>query len=230
MPSKWSSSEWSYVAITLGLLLSAPAGAATVSGRITSQGAQASGAHLPSSYGKRSLKFIKTIDYENLQDFVIYLVPDQPTGPRPSGPTPSIMQKNAIFEPRVLPVQVGTTVEFPNEDDIYHNVFSFSNAKPFDLGLYKNESKSITFEEAGRIDVFCAIHKDMSCIILVLDTPWFTVADKKGRYSFRDIPAGSYQLVAWHERLPEHREAVTVLEEDVLTIDITMGMRSLPKY
>lgn len=211
-------------------LLSVSAKAGAVSGRITAQGAQGSSADPRSSYGKRSLKFAKTIDYKNLQDFVVYLVPDQPTGRTPSGPGPSVVQKNAMFEPRVLAVQVGTTVEFPNEDDIYHNVFSFSKAKPFDLGLYKNESKSITFDEPGRINIFCAIHKDMSCIILVLDTPWFTLAGKNGRYSLEDVPPGSYQLVAWHDRLPKHEEAITVPEGGDLKVNITMGMRSLPKY
>lgn len=128
-------------------------------------------------------------------------------GPR----TASIEQRNERFLPRVLPVLVGATVAFPNLDPIFHNVFSLSAAKTFDLGRYpRGASRSVTFDRPGVVQVFCHIHSDMSAVVLVLDTPAFAVPDRDGRYRIDGVPPGEYTLVAWHERAAPVKRRVRV--------------------
>jgi hypothetical protein len=126
---------------------------------------------------------------------------------------------------------VGTTVEWPNQDEIFHNVFSISDPKPFDLGLYKHpEVKRVTFDMPGRVDAFCSIHKAMNCVILVLENPYFAATDDRGRYSVTNVPPGTYRLKAWHERLPSQSREITVPETGEVRVDFTLGIMNLPKY
>jgi len=131
-----------------------------------------------------------------------------------------IEQRNETFVPHVLPVVRGSTVEFPNQDPLFHNVFSLSSTRTFDLGRYpKGESKSVRFDRAGIVQVFCHIHSDMSAIVLVLDNPFFAVpAD--GRYAIADVPPGEYQLVAWHERIKPISQRVRVTADSVTVVDL----------
>jgi hypothetical protein len=105
----------------------------------------------------------------------------------------------------VLPVVLGTTVDFPNGDDVYHNVFSLSRAagkNGFDLGRYpRGESKSWTFTRPGIVQVFCHIHSDMSAVVLVLPNAHFASPDDAHHFMIDDVPEGDYTLVAWHERI-----------------------------
>jgi plastocyanin len=115
-------------------------------------------------------------------------------------PMKQVIQKDFMFGPALLPVQTGTKVEFPNLDDSYHNVFSFSPAKRFDLGRYRSDEKPIPFQifdKAGLITLRCDIHEHMRGIILVLDTPHFTVSGTDGSFKLNSLPAGSYKLKAW---------------------------------
>jgi hypothetical protein len=126
---------------------------------------------------------------------------------------------------------VGTSVEWPNHDEIYHNVFSFSDTKPFDLGLYKKDDpiQSVKFDKPGRVDVFCSIHSRMNCIVLVLENPYFAATDKKGKYLIQNVPPGAYKLKAWHERLPSLTKEITVAENGETKMDFTLGIINLPK-
>ena len=114
-------------------------------------------------------------------------------------PEAVVTQKDLRFIPSVLPVLVGTIVAFPNEDDVYHNVFSYSSAKPFDLGRYRQGETpaKVTFDKTGVIKIFCEIHEHMRCTILVLDTPLFTTSDTAGHYQITGLPPGNYTLNAW---------------------------------
>jgi plastocyanin len=120
----------------------------------------------------------------------------------PSSEPPLVVrQENEIFTPHVLPVVKGSTVEFRNDDPIFHNVFSLSRAASFDLGRYKRGlSKSVRFDTPGVVKLFCHIHSDMSAVILVLENGFFTSPDESGHYSLTGIPPGEYTVVAWHER------------------------------
>ena len=185
------------------------------------------------AYDSRRYRFVEKMDYERVRDFVVYV--DQPTSDFAPGVaearTVKTTQKDANFEPHVLPVVVGSTVRWPNEDDIFHNVFSMSDAKEFDLGYYKKEKvPEVRFDRVGRVDVFCAIHPKMHCIILVLPNPFFAAADEKGRFAIRDLPAGTYRVRAWHERIPGQVKEIVVPADGEVRVDFTLGFGTLPKY
>lgn len=207
--------------------------AGTIIGTVTAEGKtpEAGGAG-GGPYASRKYKFVERVDYDELRDFVVYIDYKPTNAPAPPAePVQVITQKDAVFRPHVMPVMAGTTVEWPNRDEIFHNVFSMSEAKPFDLGLYKDPTlKEVTFDKAGRVDVFCSIHTRMSCVILVLENPWFAAADENGRYVIRDVPAGTYKLKAWHQRLPVQVKEITVPKEGTVEIDFVMGITNLPKY
>ena len=115
-------------------------------------------------------------------------------------PRTQMPQKDLAFVTPLLPVRVGTVVEFPNHDDTYHNIFSYSSAKRFDLGRYRQEERPIpsqTFEQTGLITLHCDIHEHMRGLILVLDTPHFVRSDPEGRFRLTGLPAGRYTLKAW---------------------------------
>ena len=140
---------------------------------------------------------------EELKNVVIYLEPAPQGVAARSGAAarPVMKQEGLTFVPHVLPVLKGSTVEFPNEDPIFHNVFSLSKVSSFDLGRYpRGASKSIRFDEPGIVKVFCHIHSDMSAVIVVLDNPFFTAPDTQGRFQIDGIPPGDYRAVGWHER------------------------------
>jgi plastocyanin len=112
----------------------------------------------------------------------------------------SLDQRNETFVPHVLAVTVGTLVDFPNSDRTYHNVFSLSKAKRFDLGRYAaGKSKSIRFDRPGVIRVFCDIHSHMNAFILVFSHPFFDVTETDGRFQLDNIPPGNYTVVGWYE-------------------------------
>jgi plastocyanin len=109
-------------------------------------------------------------------------------------------QRNETFVPHVLAITVGTTVDFPNSDRVYHNVFSLSGAKRFDLGRYASgRSRSVRFDRPGIVRVFCEIHSHMSAFILVFNHRYFAVTGADGRYQISRVPPGRYTLVAWNE-------------------------------
>ncbi len=121
--------------------------------------------------------------------------------PRPASlPTKQIDQKGLVFIPALLAVQAGTKIEFPNLDDTYHNIFSFSPAKRFDLGRYRSEERPIPsqiFDTPGLVTLRCEIHEHMRGLVLVLDTPHFVTTDTDGRFRLSGLPAGHYKLKAW---------------------------------
>src|SRR6185369_918193 len=121
--------------------------------------------------------------------------------PRPASlPIKEITQKDLTFIPALLPIRVGTKVEFPNLDDTYHNIFSYSPAKRFDLGRYRPEERPIpseVFDKPGLVTLRCDIHEHMRGLILVLDTPHFVISDTDGRFRLSNLPPGRFTLKAW---------------------------------
>jgi len=211
-----------------------PASAGTITGTVRAQGAEPAAAGGGSgAYASRRYKFVERLDYDQLRDFVVYIDQTFPNAAFTPPKEPAVIrQKDAMFVPHVLPVLLGTTVEWPNVDDIYHNVFCMAETKPFDLGLYNSETppKRIVFDKPGQADVFCSIHTKMHCIVLVLTNPYFALVDEKGRFTLPNVPAGTYQLRAWHERVPGQTLTVTVPAEGEVAVDFTLGMAALPKY
>ena len=157
------------------------------------------------------------------RDVVVYLEgPNARIIPRPNAGRPMLKQINQSFEPHVLGVPVGTTVDFPNGDLVYHNVFSYSKTKKFDLGYYgKGKSKTVTFDKPGVVQVFCDIHSTMSAYVLVVDSPFVTQPDDAGGYSFPDLPPGNYTLKVWHPDLGDRSMAVTV-GDGVTDLDVNL--------
>jgi plastocyanin len=123
----------------------------------------------------------------------------------------TIRQTNEEFVPHVVAVTAGSTVEFPNDDLIFHNVFSLSRAATFDLGRYpRNTSKGRTFTKPGVVKVFCHLHSHMSAIVRVFSHPYFASPDRSGRFTIPDVPAGRVEVTAWHERAGEVTHTATV--------------------
>jgi plastocyanin len=184
-------------------------------------------------YASRKFKFIERVDYDALTDFIVYIEGRSTNAPAPpSKPIQVITQRDATFRPHVLPVVVGTAVEWPNKDEIYHNVFSMSDAAQFDLGLYKDPElpKPVVFDKPGRVDVFCSIHSKMSCVVLVLENSWFASTDASGKYKIANVPPGKYKLRAWHERVPGQTKEIVVPAEGQIEVDFLLGIKGLPKY
>jgi len=221
------------------IFVSSPVHSGTITGTVRAQGKPGTEPDPTCNrYDSREFKFIERVNYAEMHDFILYI--EGQVGPKEAPPekpvqviTKRVSQKGAMFSPHVLPIVVGTTVEWPNNDDILHNVFSFSELKPFDLGLYKapytNGIPSVTFDKPGKVDVFCSIHTRMSCIVLVLENRYFAQTNEKGGYNIAHVPAGTYKLKAWHERLPSQTREIIVPENGELKADFVLGITGLPK-
>jgi plastocyanin len=115
-----------------------------------------------------------------------------------------VEQKDRDFIPGVLAVPLGSTVNIPNSDPVFHNVFSLSPTKPFDLGVFKQgESRDVVFDKTGVVQVLCNLHASMSAYLVVYDEPHGTITDRAGRFTFRHLSPGKYRLSIWHERASE---------------------------
>jgi plastocyanin len=151
-------------------------------------------------------------------------------------------QRNLEFIPHVLPVLVGAAVEFPNNDQVEHNIFSMSRTKEFNLGSYKaGESKTVVFDKPGIVELRCDVHAEMAAYILVMKNPYFALTDEKGRFEIPDssylnrigltgtenLPPGEYFLKTWHEKLKTQSEAVVVPENGDVTIQLDLS-RGVP--
>jgi len=132
---------------------------------------------------------------------VLWLEPIDKPAALPQPKRVEMLQKDKTFQPHVLAISVGSTVNLPNLDPIFHNAFSNFSGQPFDVGLYKpGTTRSVTFTHAGIVRVFCNIHSTMSAIIAVLATPWYTVTPSTGKYTVTGVPPGDYMLHLFHER------------------------------
>lgn len=148
------------------------------------------------------------------------------SGPRPGGEAPQLSQKNLHFSPQVLVVQVGQPVEVPNLDKTYHNVFSVAPGNEFDLGLYRQgQSRTLTFQRAGEVDVYCNIHPTMAAKVLVLQNGHYALVGDDGGYAIADVPDGSYVLWAWSPTHKPERRAISLRGAAPLTIDFTLRPR-----
>src|ERR1035441_1088175 len=141
----------------------------------------------------------------------------------PSG-SADVLQEGMQFRPARLPIRVGTRVSFPNGDDVYHNVFSYSKPKRFDLGRYRREDKPATqlFDKAGVVKLYCEIHQHMRGVILVLDTPYFTRTETNGVYRLENLPPGQYVLKAWADEKRLDRKSTRLVAGQTLHVDFDL--------
>jgi plastocyanin len=145
--------------------------------------------------------------------------------PSPAAARPSadarIAQRNETFDPEILVVPVGKEVEFPNEDPVFHNVFSYSRPKRFDLGRYRQgESKSVVFDRPGYIKVMCEVHKWMRAGILVVENPYYAIVRESGRFRIEGLPPGEYRLGAEHFDRRSQVFTVDVPEGGTATVQV----------
>ncbi|MEO8049437.1 MAG: hypothetical protein ABI833_03390 [Acidobacteriota bacterium] len=135
----------------------------------------------------------------------------------------SIEQRDRRFVPDLVVIPAGSAVSFPNFDPIFHNVFSLSKAKSFDLGNYPaRQSRTVTFRKPGMIAVYCHLHPNMAATIVVAPTRWAAQADGNGVFALKGVPAGTYTVVAWHKAAGTFRKTVTVGEESDAAISFTL--------
>src|SRR5712671_448942 len=151
---------------------------------------------------------------------VVYLAGSFPKASSPS--TRQIAQKDLTFIPSLLPVQVGTKIEFPNLDDTYHSIFSYSPAKRFDLGRYRPEERPIpseVFDRSGLVTLRCDIHEHMRGLILVVDTPYFVMTDAAGQFRLSGLPPGHFTLKAWVDSKTTREQPVELKNGKTLRVD-----------
>jgi len=146
-------------------------------------------------------------------------------------PQPAVIdQTDKTFHPRLTVVPVGSTVDFPNNDRVFHNVFSLSRSSTFDLGLYKRgTSKSVTFDRSGVIDVYCNIHPEMAAKVVVVDTKHYVVTGPDGAFELDGIPPGTYPIVAWQADGELYEGQVEVKAGKTTTFDIELREERWPQ-
>ena len=130
-----------------------------------------------------------------------------------------LRQRSLKFAPQVLAVRAGTIVDFPNDDRVFHNVFSFRDGKKFDLGVYPvGSTRQVTFTQPGVSRLFCNIHPNMAGYVVVVDTPWFASSDSDGRFRIADVEPGTYTWQAWRAAGPVVSGSITVRAGAVLEV------------
>src|SRR3954468_2092586 len=198
-------------AAALAVLVALPAGQTPETGSVTGhiKLTRVRGTPLPSTvYQPRSVNRHAPPPLPEIRNVVVYLKDAPFRGTLPAT-RELIRQADESFAPRVVAITRGSTVEFPNGDPFFHNVFSLSSAATFDLGRYPSgKSGSWRFTKPGLVKVYCHIHSHLSASILVLNHPSFAIPDLDGSFVLRDVPAGSYTVAGWHERVGERTRAV----------------------
>ena len=148
-------------------------------------------------------------------------------------PTPvqqAIEQRDRRFVPDLIVTPAGTTVSFPNFDPIFHNVFSLSKAKNFDLGNYpKGQTRTVSFATPGVVAVYCHLHSNMSATIMVTPNRWATRVDATGAFTLKDVPAGTYTVVAWHKAAGTFRKTITIGESGDRDLSFALPFMATPE-
>ncbi|HSQ83113.1 MAG TPA: hypothetical protein VLM43_00190 [Desulfobacterales bacterium] len=179
---------------------------------------------------------VKTKGLRSPADILVYVVKAPPVQEDLSKTKFIMDQQNLTFNPHILPVPVGATVHFPNNDKVDHNIFSLSRTKKFNLGSYKpGESKTVMFDKPGIVELRCDVHAEMAAYIMVLKNPYFAVTDDQGRFEIpdskqleqsgikgiKDLPEGNYILKTWHEKLKTQKQKLTIPKNGDVTVEIT---------
>ena len=137
---------------------------------------------------------------------------------------PALAQQDTAFSPNVLIVPVGTTIQFPNRDPFFHNVFSYSSNERFDLGRYpRGESKSVVFDQPGVVKVYCEVHESMRAAVVVTENPFHALVAADGTFTLVGVPAGVRSLVVWHVDLGEVKAEVSVPAGGTARVELTLG-------
>ncbi len=180
---------------------------------------------------------IKAQGLRSPENIVVYLTKAPPADLDFSKAKFIMDQRNLEFRPHVLPVLVGSTVRFPNHDEVDHNIFSMSRTKKFNLGSYKpGDSKAVLFDKPGIVELRCDVHAEMAAYILVMKNPYFAVTDKNGHFQIPDatylqqagledlaeLTTGKYFIKTWHEKLKTQKEAITINADEDVTVQLNL--------
>ncbi len=216
------------VAAAVGVPLGQSPGTGTIAGHVTLT-TRVRGTPLPSSaYPTRPIQPHDVQAAPEIRNVVVYLKGVKYSGALAASRV-SIRQEHESFVPRVVAITRGSTVDFPNGDPFFHDVFSLSSAANFDLGHYPpGQSRSETFTKAGLVKVYCHIHSQMSASILVLDHPYFTIPDLDGNFTLSNVPPGRYTIVGWHERIGEHTATIDVEAGKPASINLSLPVEDTP--
>ena len=211
------------VVVAAAVAVVAEARAGRIEGTIRFEGVQSSAPRLSPYAGRLGGEAgDATPPPPSVEEIALYLADLRPHPVRPDSlQRPQLRQVSIRFDPRVLAVPVGTTVDFPNLDPVFHNVFSYSPAKRFDLGRYgQDKSKSVRFDKPGLVKVFCDVHANMSAYILVVDTHFVVQPDLTGSFAIDGVPHGRHRLTVWH---PDRGEQVLEIEVGEGTTHVEIG-------
>lgn len=214
------------MALVVCLVAAAPAAAGVIRGTVRLPAATDAKSTLqPYAGNANALPGASAAAPGRVQDAVVYVAslpgPVAASLPERSG-RPQLVQEHQAFTPRVLAVAIGTEVDFPNRDAIYHNVFSLSPVQRFDLGKYpRGQSKQVTFRRAGRVQIFCDIHSNMEAHVVVLPHRAFAQPGEKGAYALPALPPGTYDVVLWHPDFGEVHREVTLGAEGDARLDLS---------
>jgi plastocyanin len=166
-------------------------------------------------------------------DVVVWLTPLQQQDAPPPAHIARLVQKDKRFSPHVIAVQVGSEIEFPNQDPFFHDVFSIYRGKPFDLGLYESGAvRKVRFSQAGVSYIFCNIHPEMSAAVVAVPTPYYAVTSGDGGFQIGHLPPGRYKMEFWYELASESELAALTRNLEVTTggapIAVTLRSSDLP--
>jgi plastocyanin len=160
----------------------------------------------------------------DLGPIVVYLEPVAGAAPPTRRAAPTIRQRYAQFRPGFLAIAVGQSVRMPNDDDVDHNVFSYSKGNEFDLGLYPaGESRSVSFRKPGLVRIYCSIHESMNGTLFVAPSPYFSRASDSGSFLIAGVPPGRYRLRTWCERLPETTRELELAPGQSLELELPLA-------
>jgi plastocyanin len=207
-------------------IVATPGGQAPETGSVTGHvklTTRIKGKALPSTaYPTRTVGALDTHAVPEIRNVVVYVKDVAFRGP-PAPVKAELRQEHETFVPHVLVITRGSTVDFPNDDPLFHNVFSLSSAASFDLRRYPSgQSRSWQFLKAGIVKVYCHIHSHMSATILVLDHPYFTIPGTDGAFELPNLPPGAHTIVGWHERVGERTAIVRVERGKTATVDLSL--------
>jgi plastocyanin len=165
---------------------------------------------------------------EELGRVVVYL-----EGAHLAPPAPiraELSQSNRQFTPGMAVVTAGSSVSFPNDDPVFHNVFSLSKPKEFDLGRYPaGETRSVKFDKPGIVKVYCHLHPNMAATIVVVPSDWYATPDREGDFRIEGVPAGEYTVVAWHNSVGFSKKRVQVTETGSVAVRFTLPLSDVLK-
>jgi plastocyanin len=210
------------IALVLSILAGDITGHAVITKRLSKKVIE------PANYSLRGTQ-VPAAEQESFGEFDRMVVILEAVKSAPKKPeTLTIEQRNGRFEPDFVVVPVGSTVQFPNSDPIFHNVFSLSHAQSFDLGFYpKGQTRSVKFNREGIVQVYCHIHANMYAAIVVTSSPWYMKPGADGSFAWNNIPAGHYRVVVWHKVAGTFKTEVDVPEsgkaEVVIRVPVDTG-------